>query len=164
MLNHQEVETNEFLIFELNTQLYALPVEVVEVVVRMVEVISMAGAPEFIRGVINFHGEVIPVIDLRRRFGMPIKEVNIYDHLIIMRVMNRCSALIVDSVKEVLVCKGTDIVPIDTVLPNMPHFAGVAKLPDGIILLNNPDVLFSFKEMQAFENILKQESYETNSE
>ena len=71
---------DQIVIFTLNEQRYGIPLGVVEMVVRMVAITPLSGGPEFIDGVINVHGKIIPVLNLRCRFGLPGRPGGCGDH------------------------------------------------------------------------------------
>jgi purine-binding chemotaxis protein CheW len=128
----------------------------VERVVRMVEITPLPEAPPFIRGVINVQGEVTPVIDLRRRFGLPERAVELRDQLIITSSAQRNYALMADAVSDVCDCPECDLTGADDIFPDLP-FLGVAKLPDGMVLLHDLDKLLSPHDMQALDDTLPRE-------
>ncbi len=73
--DHEEPNANQYVIFTIDEYAFGMPTNVIEIVVRMVEITPIPGSPSFILGAINFHGKVIPVVDLRQRFGMPIRPI-----------------------------------------------------------------------------------------
>jgi purine-binding chemotaxis protein CheW len=95
---------NQFLVFTLDGQLYGLDLSVVERVIRAEEVMPLPKAPEIVMGVINVRGEIVPVINLRRRFGLPERPVTDDDQMILTTTMRRRVALIADSVRKVVNC------------------------------------------------------------
>ncbi len=143
MSNKNSKKSKDFLIFSLDNQQFALPVEYIEIVVRMVEVQAIPGTPPSIYGIINFRGVIIPVVNMRVKFGFESRKITIDDHLIIMQHDSRYTALIVDNVREVTPCDENDITVTSDVNIGESHFTGVLKLSDGIILLNYPENLIS---------------------
>lgn len=91
-------QTTHLLVFSLDDRRYALPLSVVERVVRAVEVTSVPDAPTTVKGLINVQGEVMPAIDMRGCLGLPEREVRLSDHLIVIRSDDRAAALMVDQV------------------------------------------------------------------
>lgn len=100
--NPTDSTTLHFVGFRLDRQLYALPLENVERALRMVAVTLVPDVPPWVAGVINLHGQVVPVVDLRRRFGFPSKEPALEDRLLVVQALEQTVALIVDEVTEVL--------------------------------------------------------------
>jgi purine-binding chemotaxis protein CheW len=95
-----------FIVFALDEVRFALCTHVVERVVRAVEVSPIADAPEGIIGVINLHGTIVPVLDVRPRFGLVRREVEVTDHLVIARVEERQVAILVDAPVDVVGADG----------------------------------------------------------
>src|ERR1700722_2080235 len=94
-----------FLAFKLNGNDFALPIDAVDEVARVPDQITrLPKTPRFLEGVVNLRGVVLPVVDQRRRFDMPVMEVNAARRLVVVRTEQHRAGLIVDSVTEVLRC------------------------------------------------------------
>lgn len=91
----------DILIFVIDLQQFALELSVVRKVISMVKVTHQPHAEEHVMGVINFHGEVIPVINCRALLGLKAKEIELSDQLIICSISNHLIAFWVDRVKEI---------------------------------------------------------------
>ena len=74
---------HQLVVFTMDEQRYALQLAAVERVVRMVEVTPLPQAPQIVLGVINAQGRIIPVVDIRRRFRLPARDIRLSDHLLI---------------------------------------------------------------------------------
>lgn len=122
----------------------------------MVEITPLPGEPEFVRGVINVQGEIMPVIDLRKRFGLAPRPVRLGDQLIITRFSSKYFALMADAAEEVRECEGRELTEAADILPGLPFLTGVAKLPDGMILIHDPAKLLSLAEHQALDEAVGQ--------
>jgi len=148
--------SNKHLVFTVNSQRYAMPVNIVETVVRIVEIMPIPGAKDYIKGVINFHGDVIPVIDLRHKFTLPDRQIELTDQLIIIQDSNRKFAVMVDGVLDVIQCDETNVSHIENEIADQALLNGVAKVNDGLILLNNFEYLFSSDEIKEIDQLVKQ--------
>jgi len=101
-----------FLAFKLNDNEFALPIDAVDEVARVPDQITrLPKTPKFLEGVVNLRGVVLPVVDQRRRFDMPVVEGNAARRLIVVRTERHRAGLIVDSVTEVLRCPAQSIMP-----------------------------------------------------
>lgn len=149
--------SEQLVIFSLDEQRYGIPLATVERVVRIVEITHLPKAPDFIRGVINVQGEIMPVLDLRCRFGLPGRDSQLSDQLIILRCANRNFALIAESPCEVRECTTQMRTATEDLNPEFHFLTGVAKLPDGLILLSNPEVLLSSDEKKTIDELLGSE-------
>src|ERR1700674_4677146 len=90
--------------FSLDNHAYALHLPAVERVVRIVEVTRLPDAPGIVAGVVNVGGQVIPVVDIRKRFLLPGRDPDLSDQLIVARTSRRALALIADTVTGVIEC------------------------------------------------------------
>lgn len=133
----------QLVIYRVAGRRFALPLAAVEYVVPAVEITPLPGAPASAAGVINVHGSIMPVLDCRRCFGLPVREIDPGDQLIIARLGARAVALWVDEVEGVHECTRDGIVPAENILAGT-HSQGVLKLPDGdIVLLQELDQCLS---------------------
>lgn len=145
----------QYTTFMLDEQNYALRLSSVQRVVHAVEVTPLPKAPDTILGIINVQGQVIPVFDTRKRFGLPEKELGIRDQLIIARTSKRTVALLVDSTGGVIECSGQEVISDETILPSMEYVEGVIKLKDGMIIIHNLDSFLSLEEEEKLDKIFK---------
>ena len=88
----------QFVSFRLDRRLYALALDQVDTVLRMVAVTPVPEAPPWAMGVINLHGQVLPVVDLRQQFGQPAIEPRLSDRLLVVRTQGGTVAFKVDEV------------------------------------------------------------------
>jgi len=146
--------TDQIVIFTLNEQRYGIPLGVVERVVRMVEITSVPTSPEFIHGVINVQGKILPVLDLRRRFGLPERSIELSDQLIIINCAAHSFAVMTDTACEVREYSEQMQTETSEIIPDLPYLSGVIKLPDGLILLQNPEKLLSPGETGSIDNLV----------
>lgn len=147
----------ELVVFTLDEQRYALRRAAVERVVRAVEVTPLPEAPEIVLGMINAQGRIVPVVNVRKRFRLPEREVELSDQFIIARTSRRTVALVVDAVNDVVLCAEAQVVASEKILPGLEHVEGVLKLPDGMIFVHDLDRFLSLDEEQALAEAMKPE-------
>ncbi len=148
---------NNLVLFTLDEQLYALHLSAVTRVVRTVEITPLPKAPEIIRGVVNVQGQVIPVVDIRKRFRLPEREQELNDQLIIASTARRSVALVVDTVDGVIEHSGQEMIPPEKILPTTEYIEGVIKLEDGLVLIHDLDTFLSLEEDKELDTALKKE-------
>lgn len=141
-------------VFILDDQRYALPLDCVERVVPMVSVTPLPKAPAIVSGVVNVGGQIVPVITMRRRCRLPERDVALSDQLIVARTATRCLALVVDTVRDVLECPQQDVIPAETILAEMAYVAGVVKLADGMLFIHDLDTFLSWQEAQSLDDAM----------
>jgi purine-binding chemotaxis protein CheW len=139
--------------FVLDGQRFGLPLSRVRRVIPSVSITPLPGAPAIVAGAINLRGQVIPVIDLRRRLGLPERSVALDDRFVIASTARRTLALVADAVPGVLPAAAEIVAP-DTVLPGLPHVAGIAKLDDGLVLIHDLERFLSLDEEHALDRAL----------
>jgi purine-binding chemotaxis protein CheW len=144
--------TGHFLVFWLDGQRFALPVAAVGRVLRAVEVTPLPQSPELVLGIINVRGKVVPVVDLRRRCGLRLKEIDLDDQFVLAATSRRTIALPVDAT-EVMECALERFVPAPTILPGLSCLRGVTKDPEGLILICDLEAFLSPEEDQALEAV-----------
>jgi len=140
--------------FELDGQKYALHLSAVQVVVCAVEITRLPQVPDIVAGIINYQGHVVPVFNLRRRFHLPERELQLDDHIILARTARRLVALVADAVGGVVECADGETIPLESVLPGTEYVAGVVKRPDGLILIHDLNTFLSLDEEQTLEAAL----------
>jgi len=149
----------QLVVFELGDESYGVDISRVQDINRMQEITEIPHAPESVVGVINLRGRVIPVIDLRKRFGLP-EAVHTKDtRIVVVHLEGNLIGVIVDAVSQVL------RIPADIVEPPSPVLAGVdsrylrgiAKLDDRLVILLDLDFVLSRREQEAISEVLAEE-------
>ncbi|HET7322062.1 MAG TPA: chemotaxis protein CheW [Longimicrobiaceae bacterium] len=138
----------QILLFELDDRLFGLPVGSVAEVLRAVLITPLPGAPAAVEGAIDVRGTVVPVLDVRARFELPPRPVRVSDRLIVVERGDGRAALRVGKVREV-----EEIEP-EAVDAGTPFVAGVATLPDGLVLIHDPETFLSSAESAELARVL----------
>lgn len=146
--------SERLLVFTLDEPRFALPLAAVVRVVRAVEVTPLPKAPEIVLGAINAQGRVIPVVDMRRRFRLPARQMRLDDRFIIARTPRRLVALAADDVVGVREIGPRELVSTAEALPFAGFLQGVAKLEDGLVLISDLDAFLSLDEELLLEKAL----------
>jgi len=161
--NKMTIENNEkilesYLIFQLGREQFAAHVSKISSIIQIPTITKIPKAPLFMKGIIQFHGTSIPLIDTRIRFGMPATETNKNTVIIILEIkigLEMVSiAALVDSVQEVLEINEADIFP----LPDLGNkyksefILGVLKSDKSFIMLLDLDSIFQFDELEILSN------------
>jgi purine-binding chemotaxis protein CheW len=134
--------------FKLGNEEYATEILKVQEINRMVEITPVPNSQSFLEGVINLRGKVIPVVSLRKKFGLPVKENDEQSRIMILDIQGITTGLVVDAVSEVLRISS------DTVEPPPPmatgisaeFLEGIAKLENRLIILLDIDKLLGRAE------------------
>lgn len=142
--------------FNLDDQKYALFLSAVMRIIRVVEITSLPKAPEIVLGVINMHGLIIPVFDIRKRFRLPQREIQPDHQLIIGTTSKRTVALLVDSVSDVIDIPEEKIIAGKKILPGMEYVEGVVRTEDGMILIHDLEQFLFLQEEKALHEAMEE--------
>ena len=160
-LSHEIVSS--IVIFHIEQQTYALYLNNILKVVRSVEITPLPKAPEIVVGIIDFHGEIIPVINIRKLFNLPVRKIMLEDQFIIAKTSYRTIALIVDSVEEISGVSDHETTDTKELLPFADYLSGIVKIKNDIILINDLEKLLSLSEQDSIDNALKKLRNETGT-
>ncbi|MCI0407903.1 MAG: chemotaxis protein CheW [Acidobacteria bacterium] len=145
----------QLVLFVIEGQRYALPLSTVERVLPMVAVSPLPQAPPVVLGVINVHGRVIPVLDLRRRFGLSPHDYGLIANLLLVWTARRTLALPVDEVVGVQEVSEAAVTPPHAILPGIGHVAGIVPLTDGLLFIHDLEACLSLDEEQRLTTALQ---------
>jgi purine-binding chemotaxis protein CheW len=145
---------DKLLIFSLSELRCALDITEVERVIRAVEITPVPKAPPIVRGVINIAGRVIPVLNIRKRFGLPDRALSLSDSFIIADTSRRSIVLIADGVSGVIEYSKEAVVKPGDIVPRLDYVEGVVKLDDGMVLIHDLDMFLSLEEEQLLDQAL----------
>jgi purine-binding chemotaxis protein CheW len=146
----------QLLVFCLNDRRYALHLAQVESVVRAVDATPLPHAPAIVCGAIDLHGNIVPVMSMRNRLGIPDRQITPDDHFVIARASRQNVAQIVDAAVGVIKRAAQDIVSARNVIPGLDQIEGVVRLDDDLLLIHDLDRFLSLDEQQELEAALAQ--------
>jgi len=147
----------KYLTFNLDREEYGIGILKIKEIIGMMPVTAVPQTPEYVKGVINLRGKVIPVVDLRLRFGMEPMEYNERTCIIVVEIKgssgNILIGTVVDSVSEVLNIKGGDIEDTPTFGSklNTEYILGMAKMEGGVKILLDIDRVLGSQEIAVME-------------
>ncbi|MCG7601112.1 chemotaxis protein CheW [Halomonas sp. McH1-25] len=150
-------DEEQLVVFRLGNEEYGVPIDSVQEIVRVPENLThVPKAPPFVEGVMNLRGVVLPVIDQRRRFGLPRIEANDRQRIMVFVIKNLRTGFIVDSVAEVLKISRTLIEPAPVLSSEQQRLFGrVANLPaqKRMIQLVEPRQILADRELDALSSV-----------
>ena len=145
--------TNKYLIFNINEENYGIPITKVREVIRFVKITSIHEVSEFLRGVINLRGRIIPIIDMRLKMGMSEKEYNDRTIFIITEVLGEHESFLigmaVDSVSDVVDISDENLekTPDIGLKLKSQYLYGIAQVNDKMIMILNIDKILTSDEI-----------------
>lgn len=137
--------------FDVAGEEFAVDILAVQEINRMMELTRVPQSPPEVEGVINLRGKIIPVLDLRKKFGQPSAERTETSRIVVIEVHKRVLGFIVDRVHEVLRISGDIVEPAPPMACSIDaeFIAGVGKLPDRLLILLDIEKLFSAEAAHA---------------
>jgi purine-binding chemotaxis protein CheW len=122
--------------FNIGSEEFGVDILKVQEINRMVEITKVPQAPNYVEGVINLRGKVIPIVDLRKRFNLEQKDYNKNTRIVVVDINGSIMGMVVDSVSEVLRLPSNTIEPPPEIVTgiNSEYIKGVAKLEDRLLI------------------------------
>lgn len=144
-------QTEKYLFFNLGEELYGVNIMNVTEIIELQRIIEVPDLPEYMRGVINLRGKVIPVMDLRSRFGMELRPYDDRTCIIVTRIDSAALGMIVDTVAEVHDVPEQNIESAQTfaVSANDHYVEGVARVEDRVTILIDTQKILHARDLQA---------------
>ncbi len=148
----------KYLTFSLSDEEYGIGILKIKEIIGMMPITTVPRTPEFVKGVINLRGKVIPVIDLRLKFSMEKIDYTERTCIIVVNLKSRAAdiliGVVVDSVSEVLNIKAEDIEDTPTFGTSLDtsYILGMAKMEGGVKILLDIDRVLSAEEVAALES------------
>ena len=141
--------------FRIGRETFGLPISIVREIVRVPDITSVPNAPDYIEGVINLRGRIIPVVDLRKRFGKRVGEPSKKNRVIVVELEGRSIGLIVNSASEVLKIPPSEIeAPHDVFQEGeLNYITGVGKLKGRLVILLDLTRVLQRGELRAAEEV-----------
>jgi len=140
--------------FRIGRETFGLPIAMVREIVRVPEITSVPNAPEYIEGVINLRGRIIPVVDLRKRFGEKVVEASKKNRIVVVELETRAIGLIVNSASEVLKIPPSEIEAPHAVFQEgeLNYITGVGKLRGRLVMLLDLSKILQRGELRRLED------------
>ena len=154
-LKRHDDELLQLVTFSISDEEFGVDILKVQEIIRTMEISKVPRAPDFVEGVINLRGKVIPIIDLRRRFGLAHKLHDKNTRIIVIEMTDVIVGFVVDAVSEVLRIPTSTVEPPPPVVAGMDseYISGVGKLEGSLLILLDLDKLLSSDDMAALGSL-----------
>ncbi len=141
--------------FNIGEEEFGVDILRVQEINRMVDVTRVPNAPDYVVGVINLRGKVIPIIDLRRRLGMPPKEYDKDTRIVVIEIDGKVIGFIVDSVNEVIRIKSEITEPPPPMVAGIDseYITAIGKLEDRLLILLDLNRILSAKQQEELKEL-----------
>ncbi len=159
MMNNNLIKSatgNQYITFSIGESEYGIDIILVQEIIRYSKPTTVYNSNPAIKGVTNFRGKVIPVIDMRIKFNLPEKENDEYTVIIIIEVNKKAMGLIVDRVSDIMSFKDEDVQAVDQDFAEdikTKHVSSMAKAENKIIMLLDPDKIISANEIGEINEV-----------
>lgn len=154
------IEDNKYLIFNLGKEIYGIPILKITNIERKMDITPVPKTPSFVKGITNLRGKIIPVMDLKQKFGIGTAEVTERTCIIIVNIQTdsgiQTNGLMVDEVSEVLDISEGYIEPVPKygdMSIDQEFMTGIGKIKDNVIILLDIQKILDFSESGAISNI-----------
>ena len=141
--------------FRIGRETFGLPISIVREIVRVPEITFVPNAPDYIEGVINLRGRIIPIVDLRKRFGERVFEPSKKNRIVVVELETRAIGLIVNSASEVLRIPPSEIEEPHNVFKEgeLNYITGVGKLNGRLVILLDLNRILERGELQRIDDV-----------
>ncbi len=142
--------------FRIGRETFGLPIALVREIVRVPEITSVPNAPDYIEGVINLRGRIIPIVDLRKRFGEKSSEPSKKNRIVVVETDSRAIGLLVNSASEVLRIPPSEIEAPQDVFQEgeLNYITGVGKLKGRLVILLDLNRILQRGELRRLEEVV----------
>lgn len=154
MSHSQNNEVPELVFFSLDEPRYALHLNAVIRVIQSVEITPLPKAPDIIKGVINLSGEPVPVVDIRKLFQLPPKQIGLDQQFIVAQTKKRKIAIVVDQVTGVARLVNHKLAGAAEIQPFAAYLSGITIYDNKIILIHDLDTFLSLDEERLLDESL----------
>ena len=146
---------HQLVVFELANEFYGIDIAVVESIIKMQAITQLPQTPTYIKGVTNLRGTVLPVIDLRTRFGLETQRDTKQTRVIIVTMGEVKVGLMVDGVSEVLRISDESIEPLPPMVNsvNSDFLRGIVRLEDRLIILLEVEKVLDLQEQRSIAQV-----------
>jgi purine-binding chemotaxis protein CheW len=148
-------ELLQLVTFNISNEEFGIDILKVQEIIRTMEITKVPRAPDFVEGVINLRGKVIPIIDLRKKFSMESRTHDKQTRIVVVELQGMIVGFVVDGVSEVLRIQSSTVEPPPAVVSGIgsEYISGVGKLEDRLLILIDLEKLLSLEERQGLHGL-----------
>ena len=144
----------KIVVFKINGQRFGIRLSDINTIIRAVEITPIPNSPDYLCGIIDMHGVVVPVINFHVRIGQPDRPKLIDDRFIIVKLPDRVIALRVDEVEGIIENVDNHYLKADVISSNL-EIHGIVRSNDGLIVIYNLEKFLSSEEISVLDSLSK---------
>jgi len=144
----------QVVVFQIDDKKFAVFLHDVQRVIRSVEITSLPSAPYIVSGIIDYEGKIIPIVNIRKRFGLAQKEIRITDQIVIVSLEKKTIGFVVDQVLSNHEVHSSEIKETNEIWNGIQLIEGVVKVFEDIVLICNLGRFFLLDEEKELEEAL----------
>lgn len=153
LMEHEDTQKGKFLTFSMGSEMYGIEIQYVIEIIGIQAITEVPELPEYIKGIINLRGKIIPVMDVRLRFYKPFMEYNDRTCIIVIDIDDTYIGLIVDSVSEVLsIPEGEIVDPPEVNKTGNRYIKGIGKVDNEMKLILDCYRLLNDRDEEKLNN------------
>jgi len=155
VLAEEDTQKGRYLLFSIDNESYGIGIQYVTEIIGIQKITEVSGLPDYLKGIINLRGKIIPVMDVRIRFGKKEKEYNDRTCIIVIDIMEMPVGLIVDGVSEVAVINESDISELPQLYQKHKNrfVKNIGKTGNDVKLLLDCEKLLTYEDINALDKI-----------
>lgn len=149
------IQDLQAVVFMLNRAYYGVPILQVQEIVKMTEITELPNTPDFVQGIVNLRGKIIPIIDMRKRFGLPEEKMDENWKILILKEEDVLFGVMVDQISEVEKVPATLIEKPPKIVAgvNGKFINGIAKTENRLLILLDIAKILSDEEKELLQDI-----------
>ena len=147
--------SREIILFYLEERTYAVPISDVRKIELASDITPLPEAPDIVAGIVNLKGDIVPVVNIKKRFNMKESGVRLTDYFIFGKKSVHNIALLVDKIGDIIEIRESDIVEREFILPELGFVEGALKLEGNIILIHDLEKCLTPGEKQSLEKAMQ---------
>ena len=149
------LEGDQYVTFHLENEEYGISILMVQEIIGYRSLTQIPGVPEYVRGMLNLRGAVVPIIDLRLRFGMAQRTYDKFTVIVILVVHGRTMGIIVDGVSDVINFEASQIQPTPAISAtvNTDYITGMGQKDEKFVILLDVEKMLSLEELALMQGM-----------
>jgi len=153
----KNLEERQLVVFDLGGEVYGVDINTVREIIRVQEITHVPNAPEFVEGVINLRGKVIPIVDLRKKFSLEEGEESKENRIVVVDIAGEDIGVMVDAVAEVMRLPSDSVEPTADLIAtdDSYYIEGIANLGERLIILLDLEKVLSKEQRTAVQSAHK---------